>query len=393
MMRFFGKYNPMKKIMSFAIGAVLLCSSFAGCNAKGNAGQEVPAETTVKIGVILDMSSEEKKEESTQLYNAVCMAVDEINAAGGVLTDNRKLAVILKDDQGVELNAAGAYYQLVEEGATCVIGTNTQAAIKTLANITYASTVPLLMPMTSDDSYVSVGDFNFETCLNDSYMAKSIAYYAKYNMGCDSVAIIYNPLNVDSKLNYDVFLGAANADDLNVTYAGAFVDEEGIKKAFEDIVSRKCSAVYLPLLDDDTLKTVYKIANEAGYEGDFLGNQSYAKLGTDYGYKMYVPVDMAWDNVKYQAFLNEFCGKYGTSKEDVISYVRPAYEAVYYVRDAIEKAYETKASSVMMKLVFMENSTDYFGDYAIGAYGATTKSVDIVCVSQNTGSYVDTIFE
>ena len=87
-------------------------------------------------------------------------------------------------------------------------------------------------------------------------------------------------------------------------------------------------------------------------------------LATTYGYEVYAPV------------------------EDV----RPAYDAVYFIRDAIEEGYLATPTSIALKLPFLEGSTVY-GEYTIGAYGNVDKSVDIWLVTDDQKSHAGTIFE
>ena len=88
---------------------IIVCVGAAACSKKDNDTAQEPF--TVKLGVLLDFSGD-KKEESEEMYRAVSLAVDEINASGGVLTEGYSIELIKKDDAGDYMNSVAGYYQL-----------------------------------------------------------------------------------------------------------------------------------------------------------------------------------------------------------------------------------------------------------------------------------------
>lgn len=70
---------------------IIVCVGAAACSKKDNDTAQEPF--TVKLGVLLDFSGD-KKEESEEMYRAVSLAVDEINASGGVLTEGYSIELI-----------------------------------------------------------------------------------------------------------------------------------------------------------------------------------------------------------------------------------------------------------------------------------------------------------
>ena len=130
------------------------------------------------------------------------------------------------------------------------------------------------------------------------------------------------------------------------------------------------------------------LAEKKGYDGVFIGLPEWNEYAGDtYGYDIYIPVNMAVD--KDNEAVKSFAGKLGDVTSDG---VRPAYEAVYFIRGAIESGHLATAASIALKLPFLEGSTS-LGDYSIGAYGNIDKAVDIVLMCDGEKSYMTTIFE
>ena len=120
----------------------------------------------------------------------------------------------------------------------------------------------------------------------------------------------------------------------------------------------------------------------------FLGLPEYAEIKEDTcGYEIYVTCNMAEDNDDPQ--INSFVDRFGDINCDS---VRPAYDAVYMIRDAIEAGYLATPASIALKLPFLEGETA-LGFYIVGAYGDMQKSVDFIRIKDGSASYCGTVFE
>jgi len=106
----------MKKKVSFLMALVMVLTTLI-----------VPAMAAgdpVKIGVIAPMSgSLATYGESTT--NGIKLAIDEINAAGGVLGGRELQVISYMDDKGDSTEGANAFNKLVADGAKAIIGSVT----------------------------------------------------------------------------------------------------------------------------------------------------------------------------------------------------------------------------------------------------------------------------
>ena len=120
--------------------------------------------------------------------------MDEINAAGGVLTDGYMLELIKMDDAGDYMNSVAGYYKLVEEGVCAVIGTNNSKGMKELITASSSANVPVITPSITDDSLVSAANFVYQACFSDKYamqaMAKLLSTKQNKTQGSQSVALV-----------------------------------------------------------------------------------------------------------------------------------------------------------------------------------------------------------
>ena len=139
---------------------------------------------------------------------------------------------------------------------------------------------------------------------------------------------------------------------------------------------------------DRRLAQILSAAKQCGYSGSFLGLPEWYGCDSDtHGYDVYIAMNMAAD--RDTDMVGAFIKKFGAVVSDG---VRPAYDSVYFIRDAIEKGYLATAASIALKLPFLEGSTP-LGDYVIGAYGNIEKTVDIIRMTGGQKKYVTTLFE
>lgn len=369
---------------------IVACVGLTACGKKQENTVQEPF--TVKIGVLLDFGGD-KKAESEEMYRAISLAADEINSSGGVLTEGYKIELLKKDDEGDYMKSVAGYYQLVQEGACAVIGTNNSEGMEELIKASASANVSIITPSVTDDLLVSAANFVYQACFSDKYMTQALAKLLALEQNksgiSQSVALVC--LSEDERYVslYGDMAASLNSYGIETVYAGEVsgYTEDNIRQTFEKIVSSGAQNVFLPD-SPDNIEKLLDIAKKTGYKGAFIGlPEWYEYDGDTYGYNIYVPVNMAVD--RDDKAVKDFLGSLGDVTSDG---VRPAYDAVYFIRDAIESGYLATPASIALKLPFLEGST-VLGDYSIGAYGNTEKTVDIILMHGREKSYMATMFE
>ena len=93
------------------------------------------------------------------------MAVDEINAAGGL--NGIMLELQMKDDKAAATDAASAYDQLFDAGMQLSMGSVTSGACDAFAQRATADGLFVLTPSASQQSIIEQGDTIFRLCFSD----------------------------------------------------------------------------------------------------------------------------------------------------------------------------------------------------------------------------------
>ena len=144
----------------------LLAALVVGC-AAADTEQDAPGaeQAPFRIGVMESLTG------AGETYGNVAvrakqMAVDEINAAGGV--DGRKLELIVEDSQCSAKEAVAAYRKLTDvDGVKIILGTSCSGAMLGVAPLAEADGVILFSGLASNPDIANAGDYIFRTQISD----------------------------------------------------------------------------------------------------------------------------------------------------------------------------------------------------------------------------------
>jgi branched-chain amino acid transport system substrate-binding protein len=134
-------------------------------------------------------------------HNGIMMAVDEINAKGGV--GGKKLKVLTEDDQSKQEEAANAVTKLISQNSVvAVLGEVASSSSIAAAPICQSNKVPMISPSSTNPQVTQKGDYIFRMCFTDDYQGHSMADYVATQLGVKRAAIL-----TDVKSDYSQGLG------------------------------------------------------------------------------------------------------------------------------------------------------------------------------------------
>ena len=149
-----------KRIVSFGLVAVLVLATMA-CDAIG-VGEQVP----FKIGVMESVTGPGETY-GTVAVQAKQMAVDEINAAGGI--NGRMLELIVEDSKCNAQDSITAYKKLTDvDGVKIILGTSCSGAMLGAAPLAEEDGVVLFSALATNPDIANAGDYIFRTSMSDA---------------------------------------------------------------------------------------------------------------------------------------------------------------------------------------------------------------------------------
>lgn len=338
----------MKKSAIFSLFAATLLT-FSSCGKKES--------SEILIGGIYPLSG------AVAVYGVECkngmtLAIEEINAAGGV--NGKNLLLVGEDDEGNPDKTVNAYQKLTsKDGVKLIIGSLTSGCTQAITNRAQAQKVVQIAPAATAPAITDAGDFIFRTCYIDPFQGQVGGKFAVQDLSAKTAAILYDTGN-----DYSVGL-TENFEKSFVENGGKIVSKEAYTTNDKDfnaqltkIKSANPDVVYLP----DYYNVVALIAKQLraqgidcpiigadGWDG-ILGNSS-AEVLNGY-YSNHYAVDSTSPAV--QKFVKNFNDKYGKNPN---SFAALGYDSVYLLRDAIAKA--GSADPVAVKEALEQTNGDY----------------------------------
>ena len=220
----------MKKTW-FALTAAVLSLVLFGCPPKTeNAGGGGSTEGEIVVGEFGSLTgSEATFGQST--HEAIMLAVDEINAAGGV--NGRKIRVLTEDDQSKAEEAANAVTKLISQNnVIAVLGEVASSNSLAAAPICQSNKVPMISHSSTNPRVTEVGDYIFRMCFIDPYQGEAMANYLSKDLGMKRAAVL-----IDVKSDYSTGL-ASFFERTFVANGGQIVGRQSYAKGDSDFRSQ-----------------------------------------------------------------------------------------------------------------------------------------------------------
>lgn len=355
-----------KKNMLSLMLAGCLALSLTACgdqseSGAGNADSSAPSgDGTITLGMIGPLTGSVAVY-GTHIENGVKLAIEEINAAGGVtLSDGaHQLAVETKDDQGDATECVNAMNALISDGIQLVVGSATSGCTSAITSIANSEGVVMITPSGTADSLTTAMDYVFRTCFRDSFQGELAAQYA-LDEGYTKVGVVYCSADTYSAGLRDAFIAACADRGLDVVAeeSVATMTEVDYTNQFNKMVAAGAELVFTPFYYDVMGPYLVPQARSAGFTGVLLGGDGVDSTETtipdgadlsvynDVYFVNHYSTELATSDVS-KNFIESYEAKYGETPNNFDAL---AYDAVYVYKAAMEACGASDAASVQAAL-------------------------------------------
>lgn len=330
MMLFSKKSIPFFWYAAFVTAVAAVLVFFAGC-AKKESDHFV-------IGGIFPLSGPVAVY-GNEARNGVELAVLEINAAGGI--GGKQIKLISEDDEGNPEKTVNVYKKLTtKDGVKVIIGSLTSGATAAITSLAQAQKVVLLAPAATLPSITDAGDFIFRACFIDPFQGTVGGKFTAENLGKKRAAVLYNITNDYSVGLYENFKIAFEKAGGSLCAAESYSDgDKDYRAQLTKIKNAAPDVVYLP----DYYGTVALIAKQLREQGigtAMVGGDGWGGLMENAGdevvngfYSDHYAADST--DEKVTQFVDSYKKMYKTTP---VSFAALAYDCVYLLKDAAERA-------------------------------------------------------
>lgn len=342
--------RSLKKTAEIVCVALLcLGGVFTGCSKDSS--------DTIKIGGIFPLSGEVAVY-GTECRNGIMLAIDEINAAGGV--NGKQLELVGEDDEGSPEKSVNVYKKLVtKDKCDVIIGSLTSGCTAAISSLAQAQKVLLLAPAATLTSITEAGDYVFRACFIDPFQGTVGGKFSRETLGASRAAVLYDIGNDYSIGLYENFKVAFEQGGGTVVAAESYsTGDKDFNAQLTKIKTANPDVVYLP----DYYATVALIVKQLRAQGintPIVGADGWDGIIDNAGdevlngfYSNHYAADSTDSRVV--TFVKSYEEKYGSTP---VSFAALGYDCVYLLKDAMVASGATDATS--LKDALMKTNGSY----------------------------------
>ncbi|HEX7154810.1 MAG TPA: ABC transporter substrate-binding protein [Thermoanaerobaculia bacterium] len=322
-----------------------------------------------------------------ETHNAIMVAIDEINSAGGV--NGRKLKVLVEDTQSKTEEAPNAVTKLItQNNAVAILGEVASSSSIAAAPICQANKVPMITPSSTNPAVTEKGDYIFRVCYIDSYQGQSMANYLTNKLNIKTAAVL-----IDVKSDYSTGL-ARFFEEQFTKNGGRIVASASYAKGDSDFRSQlttvraaKPEVIFVPGYYTDIGQIAIQ-ARDLGITAPFVGGDGWespklleiggkALEGAFYS-THYFPED---PNPLIQKFVAEYRRRHNRTPDGLSAL---AYDATRVLADAIKRAGSTDGPKLRDAIAATKGFPGVTGTITLGP-DRNPQGKDLVIVEVRNG--------
>lgn len=348
----------------------------------------------IKIGEYASLTGKEAGFGQTS-HHGVVLALEEINAVGGVL--GRPLELAYEDNQTKSGESATAAKKLISrDKVVALIGEVSSGRSLEAAPIAQASHIPMIAPAATNPKVTQVGDYVFRVCFIDPFQGTVMAKFAKDEIHAKKVAVLSSVSNAYSlglaKFFKETFLagGGTIATEKNFS--------EGDKDFRAQLTAVKASgadAVFVPGYYTESALIVRQ-ARDLGITVPFFGGDGWEdeqllSIGGEAMNGCFYSTHFSAENT--DAAVGSFVKKYKARWNNEIpgAFSALGYDAVYVLADAIKRAGTTDGAKLRDALAATKNFPGASGITTLDKDRNASKAATIIAIKGGKVQFYKTV--
>lgn len=314
--------------------------------------------------------------------NGLRLAIDEINAAGGI--NGKKIEIITYDTKGESAEAGKAVTRLItQDKVVAVIGEVASGLSIAGGAVCQQYQVPMISPSSTNPRVTMGRDFVFRVCFIDPFQGFVVAKFARENLKAASAAILYDQsapyskgLRDEFKKNFEKMGGKVVADQ--AYNAG----DQDFSAQLATIRSGSPDVIFVPGYYTEAGNIAIQ-ARKLGITVPLLGGDGWdseqlAKIGGEaiegcYYSNHYAP-DQPSDEVK--AFVEKYKKAFNGQTPDGLAAL--GYDAGLILADALKRSKSLSGKDLRDAIAATQNFKAVTGTIGIDSNRNATKAAVVV---------------
>ncbi len=355
---------------------------------------QAAGEAPIKLGEYASLTGKEAGFGQTS-HQGVVLALEEINAAGGVL--GRPLELAYEDNQTKPGESATAVKKLISrDKVVALIGEVSSGRSLEAGPIAQQGRVPMVAPAATNPKVTQTGNYIFRVCFIDPFQGTVMAKFAKEDLKAKRVAILSSVSNAYS-------LGLAKFfKETFIPGGGEVVAEKNFSEGDKDfraqltaVKAAGADAVFVPGYYTESALIVRQ-ARDLGLTMPFFGGDGWEdeqllKIGGEAMNGCYYSTHFSAENTDpvVAAFTAKYKARWNNETPGAFSAL--GYDAVYVIADAIKRAGGTEGPKLRDALAATKNFAGVTGATTIDKDRNASKPATIIAIKGGKATFFKTV--
>jgi branched-chain amino acid transport system substrate-binding protein len=327
-------------------------------------------------------------------HKGTALAIDEINAAGGVL--GKKLKLVTEDDQSQAGQPATIVRKLIsQDKAVAVLGEVASSKSLEAAPICQQNKIPMISPASTNPKVTEVGDYIFRVCFIDPFQGTVMSKFAQ-SKGWKNIAVL-----TDVKQDYSVGLAEFFIKDFKES-GGQIVKEQkystgdkDFKPQLTSIKAAKPDAIFVPGYYAE-VSLIAKQARLLGIKAPLLGGDGWVgdsllKVAGNALDGSFFSCHFSSDDKSpvVQGFVEKFKAKYNGETPDDMAAL--GYDSATILAEAIKRAGSTEPEKLREAIAATKDHQGITGKITLDEHRNANKPAVILTIGNGGFDFVQTV--
>ena len=373
------------------LAAVAAALFLTGCNSSSTPGA---GGDTIKVGEFASLTGKDATF-GISSHEGTLMAIEEINAAGGVL--GRKLELITEDTQCKAGESATVVNKLVSrDNVVAVLGEVASSRSLEAAPICQQNKIPMISPSSTNPDVTKTGDYIFRVCFIDPFQGTVMANFATKSLKLKRVAV-FTDVKSDyskglAKFFKERFLANGGQIAVELDYNGG---DKDFKAQLTAIKAANPEGVFVPgYYTECALISVQ--AKQLGLDAPLFGGDGWEssklfEIGGDAvdGNYLSTHYSPAVGSEQSRQFVANYAKRWQGKTPDALAAC--GYDSALVLADAIKRAGSTDGQKLRAAIAATKNFEAVTGKITINENRDASKSAVILKVEGGKFKYLETV--
>jgi branched-chain amino acid transport system substrate-binding protein len=330
--------------------------------------------------------------------NAAKMAVDEINAAGGVAVGDKTVQVklLVEDNEDKAESAAAVAQKFVSAGVLAMVGPNASRNAVPAAAIAEGNGLLMISPWATNPKLTDNKKHVFRACFTDDFQGIVVTAFIRKKLKVQKAAVLFDVASEYNKGIAEVFKAAFTKDGGQVVAFESYTTgDKDFTAQLSKIRVAGPEVLFLPNYYNEAPLQIQQ-ARRLGMTCPIVGSDSWGseeilKLGGEamnglYFTTHYAP-DMTTEGAK--KFIAGYRERFGAKPDDVAALTYDSFRMLF---ESLKQAASKKPGDVLGKLSTLSRFQGITGNmkFAPGS-GSPVKSAVVILIKDGAFTYYDTI--